>query len=78
MQVKRFNWVRAPSGWERVQAWQERRRAMRADFEAASNTAVSAFATAWSNQITGTSNLAAQAASDRVQATVKAKIDTIA
>jgi hypothetical protein len=78
MQVKRFNWVRPASGWERFQAWQERRRAMREDFEAANAAALSGFGAAWSNAITGASNLAGQAALDRVNAAAHATLDKVA
>lgn len=75
MQIKRFNWLRSPTGWERMQAWQARRRAMREDFEAANDLARSGFATAWSNQISGLADLAAQAARARISAAVRTKID---
>jgi hypothetical protein len=78
MQVKRFNWTRSPSAWEQLQAWQERRKALRADFEAASSTAASAFGSAVSNQISGLAELAGQSALSRVTAATNAKLDTVA
>lgn len=76
MQVKRFNWVRAPSGWERFQAWQERRRAMREHFEAANAAALSGFGAAWSNAITGANKLAGEAALARLNA-ARAKLNMV-
>jgi hypothetical protein len=78
MQVKRFNWMRSPSAWDQLQAWQERRKAMRADFESASSTAASAFGSALTSQASGLADLAGQAALDRVKAATTAKLDTIA
>ena len=78
MQIKRFNWTRTASAWQQLQSWQSRRAAMRADFETASSTAQSAFTSAWSNQITGTANLAGQAALDRIKTATKAAVDKTA
>jgi hypothetical protein len=77
-QVKRFNWVSSATAWERLQAWQERRRAMRETFDTANSLVRDGFGAAWSNQIAGTSELAAQAAQDRVAAAIQAKINKIA
>jgi hypothetical protein len=78
MQVKHFNWARLATGWERFQAWQERRKAMREQFDTANATALSGFGVAWSNQISGASNLAAQAALDRITSAAKVKVDKTA
>jgi hypothetical protein len=78
LNIKRFSWLAAPSGWQTFQAWQEKRKAMRADFEFASSTAINSFASAWSSQIEGSASLAGQAALDRIRAAGKAKIDKIA
>ena len=76
--LKRFNWTRSATGWEQFQAWQERRRAMRDDFDMANSVAVNGFATAWSDRIAGASDLAAKAAQARVAAAIKTRIDQMA
>jgi hypothetical protein len=78
VQAKRFNWIRSPGVWESMQSWQEKRAAMRASFEASSSDAVSRFGAAWSAQISGAANIAAQAGLDRIKASVKAKTDKVA
>ena len=75
--VKRFNWTRSATGWQQFQAWQERRRAMREDFDAVNAAARNSFTAAWSGQISGATELAAQAAQDRVLSAIKTKIDTL-
>jgi hypothetical protein len=77
-QVKRFNWVQTASNWETFQGWQDRRKAMRTDFENTNSVALSGFATAWSNQISGSGDLAANAALARITAAAKAKLDKTA
>ena len=78
IQPKRFNWMRSATGWEQFQGWQEKRRALREDFDFARKIARDGFALAWSNQITEATNLAAEAAIDRLQRAAKAKLDKTA
>jgi hypothetical protein len=68
IQTKRLNWSAKPSAWEQVQSWKEKRAAMREQFAAASAAAGAGFAAAWTNQITGLGELAAQQANARMQA----------
>lgn len=78
MQVKRFNWVRSATAWERLQLWQERRRAMRDNFESANAFARDQFAGALSNQSSASAELAARAAQSRVASAIQTKINTVA
>jgi hypothetical protein len=66
--IKRFNWVRSPSAWERSQAWRERQAELRANFETASSAANTRFFSASIDQTTGLGQIAAQTASRRIQA----------
>lgn len=68
IQTRQFNWVRKQSAWEQTQAWRARRQQMQADFRLASSAVSAGLAAAWSNQITGTANLAASAALERINA----------
>jgi hypothetical protein len=66
--VKRFNWLRSPSAWERAQTWRARQQEMRESFEAANSSANSSFFAATINQVSGLGAIAAQIASSRAQA----------
>jgi hypothetical protein len=64
---------RALGGWEQTQAWRTARRAMRERF-VEDHTALRAdLATAWSDRIKGTFDLAIEAATDRLKAASKPK-----
>ncbi len=62
-----------PSLWQTTQAWREKRRAMVASFQSESSAASSGFMTAWSNQISGSTQIATQTTVARLQAEAKAK-----
>lgn len=62
-----------PSLWQATQAWREKRRQMIADFQSESSAASSGFMTAWSNQISGSTQLVTQSTVARLQAESKAK-----
>jgi hypothetical protein len=68
--VKRFNWVRSPSLWERNLAWRARQQEVRESYEAANSSASSGFFAANLNLVTGLGSIAAEAALARVQAQV--------
>lgn len=76
--IKRFNWARMATGWERLQSWQAKRSAMIEDFNSMNSIARDGFASAWSGQISGSSDLAAQAALNRIKTATATKLDTIA
>jgi hypothetical protein len=73
IQNMRFGWVRTPSAYESVTAWQERRKAARQDFEDKQTAANNAFTDAWSKKIDGMGTIAGQIALARVKAEIKAK-----
>lgn len=75
IQSKRFGWLRLPTGWEQFQAWQEKRRTLREDFENSRSIAAAGFGAACSAQIQGSAALAGQAALSRIQAASKNRLD---
>ncbi|RKE70723.1 hypothetical protein [Pseudorhodoplanes sinuspersici] len=75
IQMKKMNWVKPQSAYDSMQAWRAKRQAAVAEFESLSTATASAFSAAWSNQISGLGELAANAALQRVSAEGKAKID---
>ena len=75
VQAKRFNWLPKQSAWQQTQAWWEKRAAMREQFAASSAALSAGFTKAWTSQITGLGDLAAQAAVKRQQAEYQAKVD---
>lgn len=77
IQIKRIKWLRTPTAWETTKAWREHRKAMMAKFQQEADDATSAFTGAWMNKITGTTDLAAQVLTKRVQAEIAAKADAI-
>jgi len=77
--VKRFNWLRSPSAWEQGQAWRERQRGLREEFEAANSAASTAFANASVNQVTGMTDIITNVAIARLQKEQAAKsVNTLA
>jgi hypothetical protein len=71
--IKRFNWVSTPPAWKQNAIWNERRKAMRADFELANSTAANSFASAQTNLYSGLATLAAQASIKNSEAAIAAK-----
>jgi hypothetical protein len=67
LSIKRFNWLRSPSAWERSQAWRARQQEIRDSFEAANSAANSTMFAATINQMTGLGSIAATVASSRIQ-----------
>jgi hypothetical protein len=65
--------ARKPSLWQQAQAWSAKRRQMIASFQSESSAASSGFMTAWSNQISGSTQLITQTTVARLQAEAKAK-----
>jgi hypothetical protein len=78
VQAKKFYWITKPSAWEETQAWREKRRAMADQFKNDSAILANSFASAQANLITGSTTLAIQAATTRIQAAVRAKFNTVA
>jgi len=76
--TKKFNWVRSPSPWQQAQAWREKRRAMVEQFQNNAAILSNGFFTAQQDKIFGSASLAAEAAGNRIQAKIKAKLDTFA
>jgi hypothetical protein len=62
-----------PSLWQMNQAWAQKRKAMVQDFQASSQASSSGFMSAWSNQISGSTQLITQSTMARLQAEAKAK-----
>lgn len=75
LRTKRHSYVRTATAWDMSQAWRARRRDMAKRFLNDSSLAANAFATARSNQISGTASLAATAALERIQSTTAARLD---
>jgi len=71
--VKRFNWVQTPSAWEQNQAYRERLKALREDFEAANSTMSTGFANASINQLNGMATIIANVTIARLQKEQAAK-----
>jgi hypothetical protein len=71
--IKRFNWSSTPPAWKQNAIWNERRKALRADFEQANSTAANAFQSAQTNFYTGLATLAAQASIKNSEAALTAK-----
>jgi hypothetical protein len=72
VQIKRFNWVKRPTQWERIQAWQQHRSRMVQRFREEASAAASAFASAQQNLSVGMASLAAQASIQRAQKALSA------
>jgi hypothetical protein len=66
--IRRFQWIRSPSAWERSQAWRARQQEIRDNFEAANSSANSSFFAATMTLVAGTGLIVAQTASRRDQA----------
>jgi hypothetical protein len=65
--------ARKPSLWQQAQAWSAKRRQMIASFQSESSAASAGFSAAWSNQISGSTELVTQSTMARLQAEAKAK-----
>jgi hypothetical protein len=78
VQAKKFYWITKRSAWQETQAWREKRRAMAEEFQSKTATLANSFASAQANLISGSTNLAVEAATARVQAALRAKLNTIA
>ena len=74
---KKFNWLGKPSAWQQAVAWREKRRAMVQQFQNNAAILSNGVFTAQADNISGTANLAAEAAVARVQASIKAKLNTL-
>lgn len=76
IQLKKMNWVRPQSAYNSLQTWRAKRQNALAEFESLSIATANAFSVAWSNQISGLGDLAANAAMARISAEGQAKINT--
>jgi len=74
-QVRKMNWMRTPSAYQSLQTWRAKRQAAVQDFQNASAAMSNGFTAAWSNQISGSGELAANAAMKRITAEGKARLD---
>jgi len=61
------------SPWQVNQTWRERRRQMVDSFQNEASNASARFTTVWSNQISGSAELATKAAISRIQSAYAAK-----
>jgi hypothetical protein len=73
IQAKKFKWVRTLTARESVDAWREKRKSMRDEFETRTSAARASFDTAWANQSSGIAELGIRKALARIQAETKAK-----
>jgi hypothetical protein len=73
IEPKKFYWLPTPSAWESAQTWRERRRAMAEQFESDSQYITDKLSTAFTDQNSGTGDLAAQLAVTRMQKAAKEK-----
>ncbi|KAB2884880.1 MAG: hypothetical protein K8H87_11915 [Pseudorhodoplanes sp.] len=74
IQSKKFGWVRTATARESMDAWREKLKAMREDFESRQSAARDAFAAAWSTQISDSGNIYAEMALKRTQEEIQAKL----
>ena len=73
MQISNTSFQRTASAWEVHDAWRAKRREAAASFLAQGSAAMSSFATAASNQVSGMASLTTQAAMTRMQKQLAAK-----
>ncbi|MGH6770036.1 MAG: hypothetical protein ACRECO_13550, partial [Xanthobacteraceae bacterium] len=77
-QIKRFNWLKRPTGWQFVQAWRASRRTMAQRFQQDAAVASSAFVAAQNNLIVGMAAIAAKTSIQRTQNEISAVKNQIA
>jgi hypothetical protein len=65
--VKRFNWIREPTGWQRVQKWRATHAKVSQQAMDYGTSASNAFANAQVNMTTGMATIAAKVGNQRVQ-----------
>lgn len=65
--VKRFNWIREPTGWQRVQQWRATHAKVSQQAMDYGTSASNAFANAQANMAMGMATIAAKVANQRVQ-----------
>ena len=75
--LRRISWFQRQSGWDYAQSWRDKHRAMAQSFLDDNAATGSALTTAWTNFASGSATLAAQAATKRIQAEAKAKMDEL-
>jgi hypothetical protein len=64
---KKFNWVRTLSARENINAWREKRKAIRQDFESQTAAATSRLNSVWYSQAKGAADLGIEIAIARVK-----------
>ena len=74
IQSRKFGWVRTATARENMTAWNEKRKAMREEFESKQSAARDAFASAWSTQISDSGTIYGQIALKRIQAEIQEKL----
>jgi hypothetical protein len=72
-----YSFQRTSSAWEVHESWRARRREAAANYLAQGSAAMSAFATAATNQIDGMASLTTQAAVTRLQKQLSAKSQSL-
>lgn len=76
--IKRISWFRRQSEWEYAQSWRDKHRTMTQSFRDDASMTGSSLVSAWTNFSVGSAALAAKAATTRIAAQAKAKLDEVA
>ncbi len=75
--IRKISWFRPLSGYESASVWRDKHRTMTQSFMNDASAIGNALNTAWINFSAGSANLAAQAATARINAETKAKFDEL-
>ncbi len=75
--VKRFNWIREPTGWQRLQKWRANHANVSQQAMNYGTSASNAFANAEANMASGMATIAAKVANQRVQSQASASRNSL-
>ncbi len=75
MEIKKFNWVRTPSAWQQARAWRAQQRNFTDKSISSGDMFNSVMTQAKADESKGLAKLATQAATKRIKAEAKTKID---
>lgn len=73
IQTKQFNWLSSPSAWQQMENWRAKNRAAQDQADSVYASSIDNFSSAITDLGSGLATIAAQRASDRVNAAIKAK-----